>query len=114
MIDFACKKFDIEEVVKCVLSLSKSDYKILKFLMNVHGNLTTEELSIKLKLDKSTIQRGVKSLHGRKLLFRTQKNKNSGGYVFLYRVSEKDKIRKMITDVMDNWISVFNEKIKEW
>lgn len=114
MIDFACKKFDIEEVVKCVLSLSKSDYKILKFLMKASESLTTENLATELKLDKSTVQRGVKSLHSRGLLFRSQINKTSGGYIFLYRVKEKEKIRKMISDVIDNWTRVFHEKIRDW
>lgn len=114
MIDFACKKFDIEEVVKCGLALTKSDYKILKFLMKVSGSLTTEDLAIKLELDKSTVQRGVKNLHSRGLLFRSQINKTSGGYVFLYRIKEKESIRKMISDIIDNWVHVFHEKIKDW
>lgn len=114
MIDFACKKFDVEEVVKCVLSLSKSDYRILKFLMGSNESLTTENLAAELSLDKSTVQRGVKSLHSRGLLFRTQMNKSSGGYIFLYRVKEKEKIRKMISDVIDNWVNVFHKKIREW
>ena len=50
MIDFACKKFDLEEVIKCVLGLSKSEFRLLKFLENYKKKSTTEELSKKLKL----------------------------------------------------------------
>jgi predicted transcriptional regulator len=32
--EFACKNFDIEEVVRCGLGLTKGDYKILKFLID--------------------------------------------------------------------------------
>ncbi|NCN86639.1 MarR family transcriptional regulator, partial [archaeon] len=42
MIDFACKKFDIEEVIKCSLALSKSDFRILKFLMQNDDSFSTE------------------------------------------------------------------------
>ena len=54
MIDFACKKFDIQEVVKCSLGLSKSEFKMLKFLIENENQFTTEELAEALNLDKST------------------------------------------------------------
>lgn len=114
MIDFACKKFDLEEVVKCSLGLSKSEFKLLKFLIENDKQFTTEELSKKLNLDKSTIQRGVKKLHGKGLVVRGQINQSIGGYLFLYRIKDKNKIRKIISDTVDSWVKVFHEKISKW
>jgi predicted transcriptional regulator len=114
MIDFACKKFDIEEVVKCSLGLSKSEFRLLKFLMVHETNFTTEELSEKLDLDKSTIQRAVKKMHGKGLLTRGQINQSVGGYVFLYRVKNKPAIRKIVLDTVEGWVQVFRDKISKW
>jgi len=114
MIDFACKRFDLEEVVKCSLGLSKSEFRLLKFLIENNAQFTTDELSKKLKLDKSTVQRGVKKLHGKDLVVRGQVNQSVGGYIFLYRIKGKDKIRKIISDTVDGWVKVFHEQIGKW
>jgi predicted transcriptional regulator len=112
--DFACKKFDLEEVVKCSFGLTKSEFSLLKFLIKSSGEFTTEQLAERLNLDKSTIQRAVKKLHSKGLVFRGQINLSGGGYVFWYRIKEKEKIRKMIIDIIESWVEVFRNRIKNW
>lgn len=114
MIDFACKKFDLEEVIKCSLALSKSEFRLLSFLIKNDGDFQTETLSRKLGLDKSTIQRSIKKLHVEGLVFRRQKNKTSGGYVFYYSVKDKNEIKKRVKDIIHNWVKVFEDKIEKW
>jgi len=114
-IDFACKRFEIEEVVKCSLALSKSDFVILKFLMkDSEKSYSTEELSKELGFEKSTIQRAVKKLHGEGLLFRTQKNQSRGGYSFFYRVRDKSYLREKILGIVESWYKVFELELKKW
>jgi predicted transcriptional regulator len=113
-ISFACKKFEIEEVVKCSLALSKSDFIILKFLMKLDGDLSTEELSEKLGFEKSTVQRAVKKLHGKGLLFRSQKNQTRGGYLFFYRIKNKIELRKKILKIVGSWYERFETELKKW
>lgn len=114
MIDFACKRFDIEEVVKCSLGLSKSEFRLLKYLIDHDSQFTTEELAKNLNLDKSTIQRAVKKMHGKGLLSRGQINQSVGGYVFLYRVKDKQNIRKIVLDTVEGWVGVFKTEINKW
>lgn len=114
MIDFACKKFDIEEVVKCSLGLSKSEFRLLKFFIENSKEFTTEELARSLKLDKSTIQRSVKKLHEKSLVTRGQINQSIGGYLFTYRIKDKNKIRKIILDTVEGWVEVFRDNIDRW
>ncbi len=114
-IDFACKKFEIEDVIKCSLSLTKSDFSLIKFLMKKEsGSFTTEELSEKLGFEKSTVQRSVKKLHEKGLLFRSQKNQSSGGYIFYYQIKDKNKIREMILEIVNSWHERFKDEIKKW
>ena len=114
MIDFACKKLDIEEVIKCSLALSKSDYNILKFLMKSSSPKSTEEISSKLGLDKSTVQRSVKKLREKDLLLRGQINQSIGGYLFTYRIKEKERIRKIVLDILEGWVDNVRSEIKDW
>ncbi|NCN51635.1 MarR family transcriptional regulator [archaeon] len=114
MIDFACKKFDLEEVIKCVLGLSKSEFRLLKFLSEHENKFTTDELSKKLRLDKSTIQRSIKKLHEKNLVFRSQINQSVGGYIFLYRIKDKENIRKLVNETLDNWVGTFKKRIVVW
>jgi len=114
MIDFACKEFDLNEVIKCVLGLSKSEFRLLKFLSEQDNTFTTEELSKKLKLDKSTIQRSVKKLHEKDLVTRSQINQTIGGYIFLYKIKNKGNIRKIVNETLDNWIMTFKKRLSSW
>ncbi|MCR4327113.1 MAG: MarR family transcriptional regulator [Nanoarchaeota archaeon] len=111
MIDFACKKFNLDEIIKCVLGLTKSEFKLLKFLSQNSGKFTTEELSKKLKLDKSTIQRSIKNLHEKNLVVRSQINQSVGGYLFLYSIKDREIVKKVVSDTVDNWISTLKKKI---
>ncbi|HIH52384.1 MarR family transcriptional regulator [Candidatus Pacearchaeota archaeon CG09_land_8_20_14_0_10_30_9] len=114
MIDFACKKFDLDEVIKCVLGLTKSEFRLLKYLSENDSKFTTEELSKKLHLDKSTIQRSIKKLHEKELVSRSQINQSVGGYLFLYKIKDKENIRKTVTETLDNWTNTFKKKISVW
>ena len=114
MIDFACKKFDLDEVIKCVLGLTKSEFHLLKFLSEHENKFTTEELSKKLRLDKSTIQRSIKKLHEKELVSRSQINQNVGGYIFLYKIKDKENIRKVVMETLNNWNATFKKNLSKW
>jgi predicted transcriptional regulator len=115
MIDFACKTFEISEVVKCSLSLSKSEFNLLDFFVkNSDSSFSTEELSTKLKLDKSTIQRGVKKLREKDLLFRLQINQTVGGYFFKYRLKDEKKLKRKLIDILDSWNEGVKKEVRRW
>jgi predicted transcriptional regulator len=78
------------------------------------GAFTTEEFSDRLGFEKSTVQRSVKKLHEKGLLFRSQINQSHGGYIFYYRIKDRDKIREMILEIVNSWHERFKEEIKKW
>ena len=75
---------------------------------------TTEDLAKKLELDKSTIQRAVKKMHEKDLLTRSQINQTVGGYIFLYKIKDKQNLRKIVLNTLEGWMDVFREKINKW
>jgi len=55
MLDFGCKKLNIEDIIRCSFALSKSDYKILLFFLKNKDFVSTTEVKEKLKMDLSTV-----------------------------------------------------------
>ncbi|MBT3297659.1 MarR family transcriptional regulator [archaeon] len=115
MLDFACKRFSLDEVIRCGLALTKSECKLLRFMLkNSVDWYTTEELSKQLDLNLSTIQRSVKNLHSKEVIERSQNNLESGGYVFLYKIKKKRELREMLIGIVKSWSERVEKELKKW
>jgi predicted transcriptional regulator len=115
MIDFACKQFKTEELVKCALGLSKADVRVLNFFMkNIHEYYNAEEISSSLDLHLSTAQRAVKKLHGKSVLIRKQENLEDGGYVYSYQMQSKKKVTEIIMNIIHVWMGNVEENLRRW
>jgi predicted transcriptional regulator len=113
MIDFACKRIELEDLIRCSLNLSKSDFKLFNFLLT-NDSFTVKSLSDKLDLDRTTIQKSVKKLLDRGILEQYQENLSPGGYRFIYKIKEKDQIKKKILSIIKNWTENVNKTIENW
>ncbi|MCB9362112.1 winged helix-turn-helix transcriptional regulator [Candidatus Woesearchaeota archaeon] len=115
MIDFACKQFQLDDVIKCSLTLSKADFKLLRYMMEHDEDyFTTHELSKELGLNLTTIQRSVKKLHEKEIIMRGQENLSGGGYLFKYTIADKREIRKIIGDIVMNWAKNVQKALEKW
>jgi predicted transcriptional regulator len=115
MIDFACKKLNVEDVVKCSLGLSRSDFNILRYLLRHNqAYLSTDKIAEDLSLNLSTVQRAVKKLYERKMIIRSQENLDGGGYIFKYRMKNKEAARKVIMDIIHEWSSKVESQLCNW
>jgi predicted transcriptional regulator len=115
MIDFACKEFKVEDVIKCALNLTRADLKVMKYFLNETEQwVDTESLSNALKLDISTIQRSVKKLYEKEILQRSQQNLDGGGYVFRYKIHSRSKIKNIIMTVVNSWADRLGQELEKW
>ncbi len=115
MIDFACKQFDLNEVIRCGLGLSKAEFLILKFyLTNKHSFFKTSQVSKNLGLELSTVQRATKKLYSLEILQRAQTNLSSGGYVFNYKIKDRKLIKEKILSVINSWNKRVEEELNSW
>jgi predicted transcriptional regulator len=114
MIDFACKRFDLSEIIKCGLGLSKTDYTILYKMLHLDEFYSSKEISDKIGLDVTTVQRSLKKLYEKGIILRKQINLDKGGYLFLYKIKPKNSIKEMIINVIDNWSSKVKTEIVKW
>ena len=112
MIDFACKRFDLMEIIKCGLGLTKAELKIMNFFLdNLSKDFTTTNLSKTLKFNLTTVQKAVKKLYEKKIIIRHQKNLGPGGYLYVYECNSKMNIRKIIKEIIRNLSKKVEEKI---
>lgn len=112
MIDFACKRFEIDEIIKCSLSLTRAELKIIKFfLKNTSGSFNSVEIKKKLGLQLSTVQKALKKLNSKRVLKRSQKNLKNGGYVYYYSLKPKNSVRIVLKEIISNWVERVEKEI---
>lgn len=115
MIDFACKEFYLDDIIKCSLGITKAEFKLVKMLLSSDKEwFTTQEIAKELKLDLSTVQRCVKNLHQKDIIIRRQENLDMGGYLFRYQLKEREELRKRIKDTISRWVSRVNDELDRW
>ena len=115
MINFACKKINLDDIIKCGLGLTKKEFEIFKyFLANSKTEHTTIGMIKKLNLGLTTIQKAVKKLFGQEVIIRHQKNLQNGGYIFTYECNSKMQIRKKIKQIIQSWSTKVENKIDRW
>lgn len=115
MIDFACKQFNMNDIVKCGLGLTRTEFKILEYFLKTNQDgCTTVSISKKLNFNLTTIQKAVKKLSEQGILIRRQENLDGGGYVYTYECNSKPTIRKIIKDLVRNWSDKVEAEIDKW
>ena len=115
MIDFACKKFDLREVIRCSLNLTKTEFKITEYLMeNSNKEFTALEIAQTFKIGLSTSQKAINEINKKELIKRSQKNLRKGGYIFVYSIKEKLILKQKILKIINDWAKKVGIEIQKW
>ncbi len=115
MIDFACKKFDLGEIIRCSLSLTKLEFRIFEYLIrNNESWLSTRDISKKLAIGLSTAQKAMKKLNEKGMTDQRQQNIDGGGYLYVYHILDKPTLRKTILEIVQNWTRKVEIEINNW
>jgi len=114
MIDFACKTFKLEEVIRCGLAITKSEFKILNFFITNNKYFSTHEVAKQTSLDVSTVQRAVKKLYEKKIISRSQINLKDAGYQFVYQIKPRKEIKSIIMNLIANWSKRVESELDNW
>ncbi len=114
MINFACKKFDMNEVFRCSLNLTKTEYALLLFLIKNPKYMSSRTIAETLNLDLTTAQRAMKKLFLLNVVDRMQENLENGGYIFRYKIKGNEVIQKKIEEIIDNWTKNIKRELYNW
>jgi len=112
MITFACKKIRLDEIVRCSFNLNKTEYNVLMFLLGKEKELDIQAISEKMGLERTTLQKALKTLLDKKLAKRRQVNIKTGGYFFLYSGKNKDSLKARLLEIIRNWEKTAEEEIQ--
>ena len=111
---FACKNIDFAEIIKCSFNLNKTEYTLFLFLISSEKSKSIKEISNKLILDRSTIQKAIKSLTEKNVVKRIQTNLTTGGYLFSYIIKDKKELKKRILENINEWHDSVKKIILRW
>ncbi len=115
MIDFACKKFDLKEVIRCNLNFTKTEFKIVEYLIkNSNKKFTAREIAQIFKIGLSTSQKAINEINKKELIKRNQRNLKKGGYIFIYSIKENPILKQKILEIIHNWIKEVEVEIQKW
>ena len=106
--------FSSSRLFKCILGLNQTESKVFGYILN-NSNVSTIELTKKLRMDRSSIQRAVQALSDLKMIYRESKsmkeyveekklkNAQKKGYVYVYNVKSMESIKGEFKKLLDTW-----------
>ena len=113
-VSFSCHHINFKDLVMCSFSLNKTEYNLLLFLLNQQDSLSATQIGEVMKKDRTTIQKAIKKLFGKQLVLKHQVNLDTGGYTFVYKVKDREYIRKTILDIVNVWYANVVESVSKW
>ena len=113
-VSFACKNVELEDIIKCSFNLNKTEYKLFLFLIKNNNGGGINDISKKIKLERSTVQKALKGLTEKKIVEIIQRNNEGGGYCFYYRIVDKEDIKKRVLDNVDKWQKSVKNLVNGW
>lgn len=112
-LDFACKRFPIDQILRCAFGLSGTEFSTLKALLK-KGEATVEELAEQLKKDRTTVQRSMTPLVEKGLVKRRQYNLDGGGYQYSYSPKDKAWIKEHINQHFAHFSEQVKSEVEKW
>jgi len=113
-LNFACKVLPFDKILRCSFGLNTTEIAVLKHLIKNNKEMTVDVIEKGVNKDKTTIQRAVKALSDKELIFRHQINLKKGGYVFVYKAAGKKLIKERIYKNFESFKNSINGEIEKW
>ena len=114
MITFACQDIEFSDLLRCSFALNKTEYNVMMYLLKNDIEYSATDLGKAMKFDRTTVQKALKKLSEKDLVFRHQKNLTKGGYTFNYSIKNKNEIKQRMINLVDKWHEGGLKEIKNW
>lgn len=103
---------EIKKILRCSFDLTGLEVDVT--LMLPPGGMRVKEIQQILKKDRTTIQKSLKILVDKGLIFRESKCCVQGkrGRYFVYKSLEREEIRKKVLANIDRWYESLQESVK--
>ena len=91
-----CRRLSFDDVLKFSLGLSKTETETMKAVLKIRQPFTVGKIAERMKKDRSVAQRHLKKLGEKGVLLRFQRNRDEGGYEFVYRTIDKRELKNIL------------------
>ncbi|MGM5480416.1 MAG: helix-turn-helix domain-containing protein [Nanobdellota archaeon] len=113
-LSFACKQIDFKDIIMCSFSLNKTEYNLFIFLLSQDDPVCTSTIGEMTGKDRTTIQKAIKGLVSKDLVYKHQVNLDSGGYTFVYSIKDKNELKQKLLDIVNRWHESVVKYINKW
>ncbi len=105
---------EIKKILRCAFDLT--DLEVSITLMLPPEGMRVKEIQNVLKKDRTTIQKSLKILVDKELIFRESKCCVQGkrGRYFVYKSLDRQEIRKRVLTNIDKWYEGLQESVKSF
>lgn len=101
------------DLLCCAFGLRNSELDV--YFELISGSKTVEQITERIKRDRSTVQRVLNKLHGKGLVMRNTHTIQRGGYYYEYSAEDTEVIRNQILTQLEEWyIATKSFLIESW
>ena len=106
------EEFGCDEAIKSIFDLNNLDLEVYKKLRET-GVTRTITLAKKLNRERSTVYRSLQKLTSCGICTKQTKTLDKGGYYYVYKINEIEKVRKKAESCLDNWYKSMKKKLMQ-
>ncbi len=109
-----CIDLSVEDLLRCSFGLGRREVSVLMKLLDDGGWLAVSAIAPLSGRDRSVVQRALTLLIERGLAERSQRNRERGGYEYLYRAKDKAAIKRTILEKSRAFCRLVAEEVRGW
>ncbi len=101
-----------KDVFKCVLGLRDAEVDTYFKLLEL-GEATVQEIAEELKLDRTTVQKALRSLIYMGLVTRRKETRPRGGFHYVYEPVPFEEAKEIVLRALDEWYEAVKAALED-
>lgn len=113
-LDMTCIDLSASDLLGCAFGLSKREVSVLLRLLASGNWVPVAALASRAGRDRSVVQRALASLASKGLVERDHRNRERGGYEYVYRARDKQMIKREILGKSRAFAAMVAAEVERW
>ncbi|MCI0503906.1 helix-turn-helix domain-containing protein [Candidatus Micrarchaeota archaeon] len=113
-IDMTCIDLSVDDLLGCSFGLTKREVAVLLCMLQGGGWMPVSKIARISQRDRSVVQRAILTLVNTGIVERSQRNREGGGYEYLYRASGKAALKRSILDKSRAFCARVAAQVRQW
>lgn len=109
-----CIDLSVEDLIRCSFGLSKREVVVLLRMLEAGDWMPISSIAALSRRDRSVVQRALSALCRKGIAERDQRNRETGGYEYLYRAKDKRAIKRAIAEKSGAFMAMVQKQVRQW